>query len=163
MCRDIDRFAETCRANVAIGIGAGLLTEADARQFEVDLEADVRRGAPGRAGAGPRTRPNEWFGSRPEGFVPFGVRHPAGGRLTVCYLSAEYPPVRVNGIGRVVHSLATGLAAAGHVVHVVTRVDGHAPGGPGGRGLGAPGAGRSAGGPRRTRPCRGGCGTTRRP
>jgi len=53
------------------------------------------------------------------------VHHPAGGRLTLCYLSTEYPPVRVNGIGRVVHSLATGLAAAGHVVHVITRGEGH--------------------------------------
>ena len=40
-------------------------------------------------------------------------------------LSWEYPPVIVGGLGRHVHALATGLAAAGHEVTVVTR---HAPG-----------------------------------
>ena len=40
-------------------------------------------------------------------------------------LSWEYPPLLVGGLGRHVHALATGLAAAGHEVTVVTR---HAPG-----------------------------------
>ena len=36
-------------------------------------------------------------------------------------LSWEYPPRIVGGLGRHVHRLATGLAEAGHDVHVVTR------------------------------------------
>jgi len=42
-------------------------------------------------------------------------------KLSICLLCQEYPPRRVNGIGRVVHALATGLAGAGHHVDVVTK------------------------------------------
>jgi glycogen synthase len=45
----------------------------------------------------------------------------------ILMLSWEYPPVVVGGLGRHVHALATSLAAAGHLVTVVTR---HAPGAP---------------------------------
>lgn len=41
--------------------------------------------------------------------------------MRVMMLSWEYPPVVVGGLGRHVHALATGLAAAGHEVTVVTR------------------------------------------
>jgi glycogen(starch) synthase len=123
-CLDIDRFVETCRSDLHTALDAGLVTEVDAAKFETDVAA-ASTGALDAFVAGPAIRAREWFGTRPGDFVPFGVRHPAGERLTVCFLSAEYPPVRVNGIGRVVHALATGMAAAGHVVHVVTRVDGH--------------------------------------
>ena len=47
------------------------------------------------------------------------------GRLHLCFVSVEYRPGPLNGIARVVHTLATGLAAQGHVVRVVTRGDGH--------------------------------------
>jgi glycogen(starch) synthase len=43
------------------------------------------------------------------------------GRLRVLVLSWEYPPRIVGGLGKHVHRLSTSLAAAGHVVHVVTR------------------------------------------
>jgi glycosyltransferase involved in cell wall biosynthesis/SAM-dependent methyltransferase len=46
-------------------------------------------------------------------------------RLTVCLLIQEWPPVSLNGIARVVLTLARGLAGTGHVVHVLTRGDGH--------------------------------------
>jgi glycosyltransferase involved in cell wall biosynthesis len=124
VCRDIDRFVEARRAEVADALASGLLSEADAAKFELDVQAASTQALQAFV-AGPQTRSREWFGSRPEDFVPFGVHHPDGARLTVCYLSSEYPPVRVNGIGRVVHSLATGMASAGHVVHVITRGEVH--------------------------------------
>ena len=43
----------------------------------------------------------------------------------MCFLSAEYPPAQVNGIGRVVHALATSLARRGHCVRVLTTGEGH--------------------------------------
>jgi len=46
-------------------------------------------------------------------------------KMRVLFLSWEYPPVMVGGLGRHVYSLSTALAEAGHDVTVVTR---HAPG-----------------------------------
>ena len=45
---------------------------------------------------------------------------PGRDKLHLCFLTAEYPPSPVNGIGRVVHELATGLGRRGHEVHVLT-------------------------------------------
>ncbi|HEY8503827.1 MAG TPA: glycosyltransferase, partial [Gemmataceae bacterium] len=62
------------------------------------------------------------FPPRPAGeFLRFPTLRPDGRRLTVCFLSQEYPPGEFGGIGRLYHDLATGFAARGHEVHVVTR------------------------------------------
>jgi glycogen(starch) synthase len=42
-------------------------------------------------------------------------------KLTVCYLSQQYPPGVVGGIGRLTYDIACGLAARGHNIHVLTR------------------------------------------
>jgi glycogen synthase len=54
-------------------------------------------------------------------FRPFGTIRPEGRRLTVCFVSQEYPPHSFGGIGRYTADLAAGFAAVGHEVHVVTR------------------------------------------
>ena len=54
-------------------------------------------------------------------FKPFPTVRPHGRRLTLCFVSNEYPPSDFGGIGRYTCDLAEGLAAAGHQVHVVTR------------------------------------------
>jgi glycogen(starch) synthase len=41
--------------------------------------------------------------------------------MRVLLVSWEYPPVLVGGLGRHVHALATGLAASGHEVVVLSR------------------------------------------
>jgi glycosyltransferase involved in cell wall biosynthesis len=43
-----------------------------------------------------------------------------GHRLTVCFLSKEYPPGDFGGVGRLTADFADGFAARGHEVHVVT-------------------------------------------
>ncbi len=52
-------------------------------------------------------------------FAPIAFS-PAPDPLTVCFLSREYPPGVVGGIGRMTAELARALAAPGHRVHVVT-------------------------------------------
>lgn len=42
-------------------------------------------------------------------------------RLTIALVAFEYPPEVVTGVGVYTHALATGLAARGHRVHVLTR------------------------------------------
>jgi hypothetical protein len=46
---------------------------------------------------------------------------PKSEKLTVCCLSQQYPPGVVEGIGRLTHDIACGLAARGHNIHVLTR------------------------------------------
>ena len=46
-------------------------------------------------------------------------------RRTFCFLSQEYPPLRMGGVGRYIHQLAKSVAALGHNVHVITCGVGH--------------------------------------
>lgn len=46
-------------------------------------------------------------------------------RRTFCFISQEYPPLRMGGVGRYIHQLAKSVAALGHNVHVVTCGVGH--------------------------------------
>jgi glycosyltransferase involved in cell wall biosynthesis len=124
VCSDIERFAQLCGLAVASDEEAGLLGPADRVKFETDVK-EASDEAIAAYVRGPRTRPSRWFDTRRQPFLPFPTRGPASEKLHVCLLSNEYPPTRVNGIGRVVHSLAVGLADAGHVVEVLTRGEGH--------------------------------------
>ena len=64
--------------------------------------------------------------SRPSESAPCRVvPTPLPCRLHVCYVSQDYPPGVVAGIARMTHELATGLAAAGHVVRVISRGASH--------------------------------------
>ncbi len=54
-------------------------------------------------------------------FQPAPAVRPQGPRLRICFLSEDYPPGPVSGIGRFTVDLARGLATAGHEVHVITR------------------------------------------
>jgi glycogen synthase len=53
-------------------------------------------------------------------FVPFETKKPKSKRLTVCFVSNEYPPENFGGIGRFTRDLAEELASRGHQIHVVT-------------------------------------------
>jgi len=120
VCDEQSEFVDQIRFNVLLNFEAGVHDQAVVDKFERDVrESSDRALRLYRAGTD-GTRPPEWFGHHPDDFRPFPTRRPAGGKLHVCFLCQEYPPAKVNGIGRVVHSLATGLAARGHVVRVLT-------------------------------------------
>lgn len=53
-------------------------------------------------------------------------KHNAPSRAAICFLTREYPPTRVGGVGRYIHQLATGFANLGYQVHVLTVSAGHA-------------------------------------
>lgn len=123
--RNLSDFVGTQRAEVERDVLAGLLTDDDCAQFEVDVVSASDAGfARFRSGAD-RTRARSWFDERAQAFRPFTTLLVRDQKLTVCYLINEWPPDQLNGIARVVHTKATGLAARGHVVHVFTRGAGH--------------------------------------
>ena len=91
-------------------------------------------------------------GSRSSRTVPGLPDPPAGGRqASCCLVTQEYLPSQLNGIARVLHTLATELGAMGHVVRIITEADEGPPHrrprgrylGPSDRGRGETGAGRS--------------------
>lgn len=118
LCRDFATLADRRRLEAQLLVAAGAFTASGLAQFEEDL-ARASTVAVQAAERGHRQRPPAWFGAGTP-FVPFATRRPPGGKLHVCLVSQEYPPGAVHGIGRVTHLLATGLAAAGHVVRVLT-------------------------------------------
>jgi glycosyltransferase involved in cell wall biosynthesis len=59
------------------------------------------------------------------GFIEFRRPSPAGGPDVFVFISREYPPNRMGGIGRYVHQLARSIAQLGHKVHVLTVGEDH--------------------------------------
>ena len=68
------------------------------------------------------TRRASWLDDAGPAFVPCELRRPARRRLHVCYVAQEWLPVH-NGVARLVHARASGLAARGHLVRVLTMTE----------------------------------------
>jgi FkbM family methyltransferase len=81
--------------------------------FETGVAQGMRERRAGRALA-PRDA---------DAFVPYPVLQPEGERLSLCFVSLDYPPGPMGGIARYTADLARGIAESGHDVHVVTRSD----------------------------------------
>jgi glycogen(starch) synthase len=97
----------------------GALSEEDWTKFERDIDTVMDEGMDAALGRPPLTRPPAWFGTGDGGLLPFPTIG-AGRRLHIAILTREYPPGPVNGVGRLIHTLAPRLAARGHVVRVLT-------------------------------------------
>jgi glycogen(starch) synthase len=113
-------FVEETRADVERHLESGVHEPAVKTKFEQDLVAASNLALKRYGQVGSKERAPEWF-DNDEPLLPFATRRPKATKLHVCFLSQEYPPVPLNGIGRVIHSLAEGLAAEGHVVRVLTK------------------------------------------
>ena len=61
--------------------------------------------------------------AEPDRFNRFAVLAPDSRRLSVCFISLDYPPRPMGGIARYTVDLARGIASLGHEVHVVTQAD----------------------------------------
>ena len=120
VAESIASAAATLRGHYEKHVPTGELTEADRAKFERDIPLAAEAAIECALRPTPATRPAAWFEARTTPFLPFEPVRPAGRRLHLCFFSAEYPPGAVNGIGRQIHALATGLAAAGHHVRVLT-------------------------------------------
>lgn len=123
--RNLTGFVEGSRADFRSNVDHGLLTEDDLEQFERDVHAAFDTALERFRQGGERTRSSNWFDESTASFRRFPTLRRPEHKLHLCFFSQEYPPGRINGIARVIHTLATGLGAEGHVVHVLTRGEGH--------------------------------------
>lgn len=125
LCQNLIEFVQKNRSDYRWCVDHGLLAEDDYKQFEADVHTAFDLALNRFRSAADRTRPPEWFALGQEPFLPFPTRRLREDKLHICLLSQGYPPGPVNGIARVIHTLATGLAAEGHLVRVLTRGEGH--------------------------------------
>jgi len=125
LCTNLVGFIERSRNDYRWCVEEGLLSEGDFKQFEADVDSALDAAFTAYVTGVDRVRSPEWFSQHQQPFLPFIVRRKAQDKLHVCFFSQEYPPGPVHGIGRFVHTLATGLAAEGHLVRVLTRGEGH--------------------------------------
>ena len=102
----------------------GLLTPDYLDRFEEDVNAGFDAGWHAHVTHGPRYPACGVFDA-PSSLRRFAIRWPHQNRLTIVLLSQEWSPQPFGGIGRLVATLAQGLADEGHVVHVLTRGEGH--------------------------------------
>jgi glycosyltransferase involved in cell wall biosynthesis/SAM-dependent methyltransferase len=124
VCSQLTGFIQGQRADLAANVAHGTLGAADAERFERDLPRAFDAGLRAHLRGSPLYRDPHFFAA-PAPFLPYAMLRPATVRLHLCLLIQEWPPAPLNGIARVVHTLAEGLAGAGHVVHVLTRGDDH--------------------------------------
>lgn len=123
--KDIAAFIEKQTDEYRLNMSLGRLTEADFEAFKLDVDRACDDALARFRSGQDRRRARSWFAQRREPFLPYPLTRPAGRRLHLCLLSQDYPPRPMGGVGRWVHSLATGLAGAGHVVRVLTRGEDH--------------------------------------
>jgi len=124
LCAQEARFVEEIRANVVLNLEAGVHEPAVLTKFEDDVATASDLALQHLGKTGMKERPPSWFDSD-EPFLTFATKQPVGGKLHICLLTQEYPPDPVNGIARVIHALAEGLAEEGHVVRVLTEGTDH--------------------------------------
>ncbi|MBS7540974.1 glycosyltransferase [Ancylobacter lacus] len=110
--------------DMVYNVDHGKLLPADLAEFHADadlaLEAGMARGL-----SGARRLPPPGFLSQPAPFLPFPRSIPRPGAGAYCFVSREYPPGVVGGIGSHIFALATTVAAMGHQVHVITESENH--------------------------------------
>jgi glycogen(starch) synthase len=125
LCAAQSAFVDHIRANVELNLEAGVHQPAIGVKFEDDVRRASDLALERWMSGSDKRRPPDWFDLDDQPYLRFPTRRPVAEKLHICFLSQEYPPVPLNGIGRVIHSLARALAAEGHVIRVLTRGEGH--------------------------------------
>jgi glycogen(starch) synthase len=134
LLKDCERFCAEAEANLKFHVEAGNATQEKLTEFYRDVDAalregvqtglarprrllhsDTARGLRGPVGTDVLDEPNRGR------FKLHPTVLPKSEKLTVCYLSQQYPPGVVGGVGRLTYDIACGLAGRGHNVHVLTR------------------------------------------
>jgi glycogen(starch) synthase len=122
---DMVQFARDREADLRFHLNEGRVCYDDLARFHSDLdrawEVGLQRGLSRQRRQLQPALLDRYRGS----FLPYPRRIPAGGSETFVFVSQEFPPTPVGGIGRHVHELSRSVAVQGHQVHVVTTSDTH--------------------------------------
>jgi glycosyltransferase involved in cell wall biosynthesis/GT2 family glycosyltransferase len=113
------RFAEGVKGSAWSYHAAGKFTDDQRDRFFYQVERGLAMGI--EKGLKNQRLHRRFPAADPSRFKRFGTLRPAEGRRRICFVSQEYPPGDFGGIGRFTADLASGFAARGHEVHVVTR------------------------------------------
>jgi glycogen(starch) synthase len=122
---DMQAFVRTHEAELRRQVDAGRLPQSDLDGFARDVDRawidGLQRGLGGQRRLS-QPAPAERHAAA---FTRFPRLLPQDRREVFVFVSQEYPPGRMGGIGRYVHQLTRAIAAMGHHVHVLTRGEGH--------------------------------------
>jgi len=122
---DFIAFAQMQEAGLRHHVEAGRLPRSDLDAFRADVDrawtVGLERGISGRR----RLLQPALLECHNAPFVEFSRLLPQAGREVFVFVSQEYPPGRMGGIGRYIHQMARTVAGLGHHVHVLTPGEGH--------------------------------------
>lgn len=118
-------FVQTQEQDIRYCVEHGLLAAEDLESFRNDAARAWRVGLTRGLSGARRLLQSDLLAKFASSFLEFPRSLTLEQRRTFCFISQEYPPKPVGGVGRYIHHLARSVAALGHHVHVVTRGEGH--------------------------------------
>jgi glycosyltransferase involved in cell wall biosynthesis len=118
---DARKFIAHQAEDLRIHAEAGRISEEDVAVFWDHVDEAWTRGLTAGLTGARAVMNAERREASPPPFQEYPRVVPSNGRKVFCFLSREYPPGRIGGIGTYTQSVAAGLAEAGHHVHVVTQ------------------------------------------
>lgn len=122
---EAQQFVDKMRGDMEWSIRTGFLEDSARALFEKEIEQawldGLRRGLSGER----RLLADGSAKEECEAFKQYITDPPLPKKHIFCFLSQEYPPTTVGGVGRYIHQLTRAIADLGHQVHVLTRGSGH--------------------------------------
>jgi glycosyltransferase involved in cell wall biosynthesis/GT2 family glycosyltransferase len=118
--QEFERYSQGHRDTCAWAVSAGHLTPPYQQSFESDFERAMEQGLIRGLSGVRKLMSAERRIIRPPQFVQYRRARWPKDRKRFCLLTQEYPPGVVGGTARYMHQIATGMAALGHDVHVIT-------------------------------------------
>lgn len=119
---DMTTFVQMQEADIRHHIEAGHLPPSDLDAFRRDVDRAWTVGLERGLSKQRRLLSTTLLDSHAT-FLEFPRPRPQGGREVFVFVSQEYPPNRMGGIGRYIHQAARAIAGLGHHVHVLTGGD----------------------------------------
>ena len=118
-------FVEEHRQAASKAVDLGLLEPDELQVFESTAVAAMKTGIERGLSQKRKLLRQQTLSEYAGPFKHFPVLLEGSERLTVCFLSQEFPPGFNGGIARFTSDLARGIAGRGHNVHVITRGNDH--------------------------------------
>jgi glycogen synthase len=121
---ECERFVRERESTFWADVEAGKLSGHEYDRFKREVEAAWRVGLK-RGSIGAIAPVGLKDGAESKQFLHYRTFGGDRGRGALCFVTQEYPPGRIGGVGRYIHALAEGAASQGEQVHVITRGEGH--------------------------------------